>query len=102
MTGFEFGKEINAVFDPSATADRPTTDLTWYLRIVRCGQTYHGYYSLDGVTYTLIGTHRGTTFTVTHFGLTAFNGQGLTPGEKNFDFDFFHADYPGTASPVVP
>ncbi|GIO13184.1 hypothetical protein J19TS2_27390 [Cohnella xylanilytica] len=58
---------------------------TAYLRIVKSGNTYSGYYSADGVAYAQVGTTRTLDFAAPKIGLTACAGTGLTAS-----FDYFH------------
>jgi len=89
---FELGKEVGGDFQ--AVAVPPPAGNSFYLRLVKAGQTYIGYYSQDGSTWTQIGMHAGVSITVSQVGLTAFNGVGqpLCP-EIPADFDFFHVKY---------
>jgi hypothetical protein len=60
-----------------------------YLRVVRQGNTYTGYYSLDGATWTLVGSHTPSAgVLLSRVGLTA--AQDLAAGAMPADFDYFN------------
>jgi len=72
----------------TATAVDLSTDLTIiYLRIVKVGTTYTGYYSPDGIGWTQVGQFTGVSLAAPQIGLSAWNG-GSAP-EIPADFDWF-------------
>ena len=85
--GIYFDHIENSSFVPPnyATATSETTET--YLRILRSGNVYTGYFSANGVTWTEIGAHT-LNFTPTQVGLIASN-QNQMVGEIPADFDFF-------------
>lgn len=58
-----------------------------YLRMVRSGDVFSGYVSIDGANWILVGAHT-VNFTPTEIGLRASN-QIPGPGEIPADFDYF-------------
>jgi regulation of enolase protein 1 (concanavalin A-like superfamily) len=85
---FEFDKEVAGAFTASSTADTIAAT-TVYLKVVKNGNVYTGYYSTDGTTYTQVGTTQFTSFTSIKVGLIAnLGGTGTT--EINADFDDFN------------
>ena len=60
-----------------------------YLRLVKTGATYTGYYSANGATWTQIKLLTGVPFTNLRVGLTAWNGGGSAAGKIMADFDWF-------------
>ena len=72
----------------TATAVDLNTDLTIiYLRIVKVGTTYTGYYSPDGIGWTQVGQFTGVSLAAPQVGLSAWNGGSAT--EIPADFDWF-------------
>lgn len=67
---------------------RPTANLDEaYLRVIRLGTTYLGYYSTDGEDWTLIGAHTLATANLSGIGLGT--GQDQSSSYIPADFDFF-------------
>lgn len=93
----EGGSFVGSNFVTSTTAQGEA-----YLRVVREGGTYSGYYSEDSVSWTLIGSHTASGGVVlSGVGLTA--AQDLEALEVPADFDFFEvaANYQKVFLPVV-
>lgn len=69
---------------------------TVYLKIVKRGNEYSGYFSEDGVTFTQVGKAQTLKLTKIKIGLLAFNGSDFYTPESmmDFDFDFFHLTRP--------
>lgn len=91
----EGGSFIGSNFATSTTAQSEA-----YLRVVRQGTAYSGYYSEDGISWALIGTHTPNgAIVLSRLGLTAAQGAPEIPA----DFDFFRldADYEKVFLPVV-
>lgn len=85
---FTFKKEIAGVVTENTVAD--ILGATVYLRLVKSGTSYSGYYSADGTTWTQIAsTFTGVTFTNPKVGLHSANG-GASATNINADFDYFH------------
>jgi beta-xylosidase len=62
------------------------SDSQAYLRLVREGNTYSGYYSEDGIEWTLIGQHESSTIAPLYVGLIASQAY---EAEVPADFDYF-------------
>ena len=95
---FEFGKEVGGVFQ-KFQVPAPTDD-SFYLRIVKSGQDFLGYYRQSGGDWVLIGEHSNVNISVSQIGLSAFNAQYVTHIEIPADFDFFRVTQ--NASPISP
>jgi hypothetical protein len=80
-----FTREVNGSFQEHNISGNLTTV---YLRIVKMGTTYDGYYSADGQTWILAGEVTDTTLNAPKVGLTAFNGGVMIPNIPA-DFDSF-------------
>ncbi len=89
--GIYFDKIDQGVsIDPNyATALQMTGEV--YLRLVRNGDTYTGYASPNGTSWTEIGSHT-VSFKPDKIGLVASN-QGQPAAQINADFDFFIAQF---------
>lgn len=84
------GQEINFRQEKDgALADNmsiPETATTVYLRIIREGDVYMGYYSVDGISYNYIGRITAA-IANTQVGIVSENGPSTT--EISSDYDFF-------------
>jgi hypothetical protein len=90
--GFQIAKEINGALESfQLITDIPTAD-SFYLKLVKLGQTYTGYYSTDNSIWIWIGEYTNISTSFTQMGLTAYNGAGGTGSEIASDFDFFHVN----------
>jgi cytochrome c len=89
LTGpsFQFSREINGNFTP-IQIPAPAGD-GFSLRIVKLGSNFHGYYSLNGDDWMLIGTHSDVSTETSSVGLLAFNGARGTDQGIAVDFDYF-------------
>jgi len=81
---FQFAKEIAGTFTFQEAADG-IASTTSYLKIVKSGTNYSGYYSSDGVNYTQVWTSQSVSLSTIKIGLISFAGTGL-----NADFDWIH------------
>ena len=93
----EFGHEIAASW--TSTVTPAPAGSTFYLRLSRVGQTYTGFYSTDGSSWTQVGQST-LNLTTTQMGLFAFNGQNMGDPQIPADFDFFHAQTFPVGSPA--
>jgi cytochrome c len=76
------------------------TATTWWLRLVKQGTSYHGFYSADGTTWTEIGAVTNTALeTGAKLGLYAF-GVNQTAA-KTARFDYFHLGGADSTAPVT-
>jgi uncharacterized protein YjdB len=75
------------------TIDSPVS----YLRLVKYGNSYAGYYSADGVTYTQVGNTLTAELDDPKIGLIVCAGTGLTA-----NFDHFHIITDGITPPPPP
>ena len=66
----------------------PRTLTAFYLKIVKAGTTYTGYYSADNLAWTQIGQYAGVNFSSAKVGVTAYNGGAVEP-DIPADFDWF-------------
>lgn len=85
---FQFGKEVAGTFTSTEVTDGITGNVS-YLKIVKSGTNYSGYYSSDGTTYTQVGTTQSVSLSTVRIGLMAINSYLSVP-ELNADFDWFH------------
>jgi beta-xylosidase len=83
---FEFGNEIMQAFNSFQVA-APNNVNDFHLQIIKNGMAYTGYYSLDGNSWTEIGTYNSVNILPNQIGLIAF-GAGSTL-EIPADFDYF-------------
>lgn len=83
---FSIIKEVNEA--PVETSVTDTAGATVYLKLVKSGTTYNGYYSTDGANWTSIGSFTGVSLTNPKIGLFA----GSSATTKDADFDWFHVD----------
>ncbi|REK71217.1 Ig-like domain-containing protein [Paenibacillus paeoniae] len=90
---FQFTKQINTVREHVEVPDTLESTVS-YLRIVKQGNTYSGYYSADGVIYTQVWTTQTADLTDLKIGLIVCAGTGLAAG-----FDYFHITPAGTNPP---
>lgn len=81
---FQFAKEIAGTYTYQNTPDG-IASTTSYLKIVKTGTNYSGYYSADGVTYTQVGTTQTVSLSSIKLGLMCYGGTGM-----NGDFDYIH------------
>jgi hypothetical protein len=65
----------------------PEGEFADYLRIMKVGNRYYGYYSADGVNWTLVGSHK-VMFTPTYIGIRASAQAPIATGEEDALFDF--------------
>lgn len=79
----EIGKETGGAFASTTIADTGPNEI--YLKVAKVGNTYTGYFSSDGLTYTSVGSQTAT-LTSPKRGILAMNGV--------FDayFDFVHIE----------
>ncbi len=84
--GIEFGKEISGNFQ-SIVIDVPSR-ASYYLRIMKIGKSFSGYYSEDGNNWVLVVLHSGVNLTPSYIGLLAFHSPGGA-SETPADFDYF-------------
>lgn len=84
---FDFVKEINGTETGAGSANDTIVSTTVYLKIVKAGTIYSGYFSADSVNYTKIGSDLTATLSSPKVGLFAYNGTGAV-SELNADFDF--------------
>lgn len=85
---FQFAKEVGGTFSDTKATDGITGNIS-YLKLVKSGNNYSGYYSADGTTYTQVGTTQTVGLSTTRIGLIAINSYQMVP-ELNADFDYFH------------
>lgn len=89
----QFTKEIDDIRESFEIPDMiESTEL--YLRIVKQGNTYGGYYSTDGVEYSQLWSTQTADLIEPKIGLTVAAGTGLVA-----DFDYFHITEGGTNPP---
>lgn len=67
----------------------PFTGTTNHLKIRRIGTTFSGYFSPDGITWTLLGIFDLPALSNFKIGLAAFNGWPTGTPEINAEFDYF-------------
>lgn len=81
---FQFTKQIDAVREHVEVPDTISSTVS-YLRIVKSGNTYSGYYSPDGVDYIQVWTTQTAELTDPKIGLIVCAGTSLVAS-----FDYFH------------
>jgi hypothetical protein len=84
----EIYREVNGVGAAYYWTIGATPSSVW-LRLVRCGTTYTGYWSSDGVNWLIVGQFINMPLGATKMGLTAYHASTATA--MNADFDLFHA-----------
>ncbi|MFK7694329.1 Ig-like domain-containing protein [Paenibacillus sp. HJGM_3] len=92
----QFTKQIDLVRSSAEESD-PIDSPVIYLRIIKYGNTYSGYYSADGVTYTQLWSTQQAALANPKIGLIVAGGTGLTA-----DFDYFHVITDGIVPPPPP
>jgi len=104
--GIYFDKEVAGV---AASENFPTTTVSLseaYLRIVRTGDLYTGYFSEDGTNWTLVGSHELVTDPLAllgslRIGIMAGQNGSVSAADIPADFDYFKLITP-TFSDVLP
>ncbi|MBU5351711.1 right-handed parallel beta-helix repeat-containing protein [Paenibacillus barcinonensis] len=81
---FQLDSKINGVRNHTETPDMLSSEIS-YLRIVKEGDTYTGYYSADGTNYTQVGDAQTAFLEDPKIGLITCAGTGLVA-----NFDYFH------------
>jgi PKD repeat protein/glucose/arabinose dehydrogenase/type 1 glutamine amidotransferase len=97
----ELRSEIgDAVQEPQPTANNLTQGV-WWLRLVKSGNTYRGFYSSDGATWTDLGqTVTNAAVSSGKVGLFAF---GVNQTQSvTAKFDYFHASWAQQADETAP
>ncbi len=90
---FDHEEAAAAVGSNFATATTEVDEA--YLRVVRRGNSYKGYYSEDGTTWTLIGTHTTANTFAPRIGLATETGNQASGGiEADFDYFQLNAKFP--------
>jgi hypothetical protein len=79
---FQLDTKINGVRNHTEIPDTLSSEIA-YLRIVKEGNTYTGYYSADGTNYTQVGDIQTAQLEDPKIGLIACAGTGLV---ANFDY----------------
>jgi uncharacterized protein YjdB/regulation of enolase protein 1 (concanavalin A-like superfamily) len=92
----QFDVKVNGVRTHMEVPDTIGSTVS-YLRIVKYGDKYAGYYSVDGVAYTQIGNTVIASLDDPKIGLIVCGGTGLTA-----DFDYFHIATSGITEPPPP
>nr|WP_265736703.1 PQQ-dependent sugar dehydrogenase [Peterkaempfera griseoplana] len=100
------GEAGGTVLDPQPGAGDLTQGV-WYLRLAKRGDTFRGYYSADGTTWTEVAAG-GAAATVSnpavaagaHAGLFAFGVNQTEPVTAKFDW--FHADWSNASDTAAP
>ncbi|RXZ83713.1 DUF1349 domain-containing protein [Paenibacillaceae bacterium] len=80
---FQFTRQIDEVRGHVEVPDTIASTVS-YMRVVKSGNQYSGYYSADGITYTQVWTEQTVNFAAPKIGLIVCAGTGLTA-----DFDYF-------------
>jgi regulation of enolase protein 1 (concanavalin A-like superfamily) len=92
----QFTKQINAVREHVEVPDTIESPVV-YLRIVKVGNYYAGYYSADGVNYTQVGSTQTADLANLKIGLIVCAGTSLVA-----NFDYFHITTDGITPPPPP
>ncbi|MBW4085600.1 Ig-like domain-containing protein [Paenibacillus sp. S150] len=93
---FQFTRQVDAVRQHAELADTIVSPVS-YLRIVKQGNAYSGYYSADGTSYTQVWTEQTADLTDLKIGLIVCAGTGLTA-----EFDYFRLIRHGESAPSAP
>ena len=72
-------------FGSNGIHDAPTTLTSLYLRLVKAGATYTGYFSPDGQTWTPIAQAANLPFSAPKIGLSAWNTNSVAEATADFD-----------------
>ena len=98
--GIYFDKIEGGEPGPTNFATTKTSQGEAYLKVVRRGSDYHGYYSTDEWNWSYIGTHTmGAGVHLSRVGLSA--GQDLGGSQIPADFDWFRFSEPLPAADVI-
>lgn len=98
--GIYFDKMEGGTLGQTKFATATASQSEAHLKVVRRGNDYHGYYSEDGSTWSLIGSHAvGAGVSLSRLGLTA--GQDLAGSQIPADFDWFRFSEPLPAADVI-
>lgn len=87
---FQFAMEYGGVATQGTVADS-ISGSTVYMKMVKSGTTYSGYYSADGTNYTQIWTSQSANFSGIKIGMISVNGT-VTAGGVHADFDYFRVN----------
>jgi regulation of enolase protein 1 (concanavalin A-like superfamily) len=85
---FQFATEVGGTFANSEATDSISSNIS-YLKIVKSGNNYSGYFSSDGTTYTQVWTTQTVSLSTIKIGLIAINSYPVV-SELPADFDYFH------------
>jgi len=88
------GVEIMAIENGQVPSNRPwfSVDMSYpaFLRLVKSGDLYTGYYSSDGENWQLVGSVTTTAIPNPKIGVLAFNSCFGNPPDIPANFDYFH------------
>jgi len=93
------GEIGDVVQDPQPTANDLTQGV-WHLRLVKSGDTYHGFYSADGASWTDVGTVTNAAVSSGKVGLFAFGANATA--SVTAKFDYFHASWASQPDETAP
>ncbi|MFK7693090.1 Ig-like domain-containing protein [Paenibacillus sp. HJGM_3] len=93
---FQFDVKINGVRTHMEVPDTIESTVA-YLRLVKYGNLYAGYYSADGIQYTQVGNTIAADLTDPKLGFIVCAGTGLTA-----NFDYYHVTTDGITPPPPP
>jgi PKD repeat protein len=94
------GEVGDAVQNPQPSAGNLTQGV-WFLRLTKQGDTYHGFYSADGVTWTDVGD-AVTNAAVANGKVGLFTIGTNQTASKTVKFDYFHASWAQPADTAKP
>lgn len=92
---FQFTRQVDTVRQHAEIADTIASPVS-YMRIVKTGDTYSGYYSADGAVYEQVWTTQTVQLTNPKIGLIVCAGTGLTA-----EFDYFRLIRHGAEAPAA-
>ena len=91
---FQLARETGGVMASQQQATDSIGSTVSYLKVVKSGTSYTGYYSADGITYSQVGTAQTASLSNIKIGFVSMAGTGL-----NADFDYIHVT---TGTPPTP
>jgi regulation of enolase protein 1 (concanavalin A-like superfamily) len=98
---FQAGKEVSGTVTSAVVTDSIASTIS-YLKIVKSGTNYSGYYSSDGSAWTQVWTAQSMSMSNIKIGIIAFNGGSSGGPNNNMDFDYFHLTTSGVTPTPTP
>jgi cytochrome c len=99
---WEIAKEVGGTL-VNQSYDKDANNPSFWLKMVKRGKNYTGYYSLDGVTYLkfLTTTYNFGDGSPTYLGFCALQGQNETQTPVTLQVDYFRVESLPTIAPII-